>query len=182
MDGDVPHKKDRSVLWLTTGIVLIVFVNCLFLLLASSSAKAVRLLEEQVTQLEEEARIVRASEQLYQDYQDEVRIVSDVFPTEATIPQFIQSLEGLIRPYSESYAVRFNSLTPLTEQERLFLLLTITVHTDLTRLIGLLEELETLPYMTHITSMNVKTPDGFSGISEVSITLKVYVQNPFTPS
>jgi predicted PurR-regulated permease PerM len=182
MEKVKPRKSDRSVLWISLVTILVVFVNSLFLLLSTSTSKAIRLLEGQVTQLKQEERIVKASEQLYEDYQDEIQIVSSVFPNEVTIPQFIQSLEGLIRPYSDSYAVRFNSLTPLAEQERLFLILTITMHTDLARLYDLLEQLETLPYMTHITSMNVKTPDGFSGIAEVNVTLKVYVQNPFTPA
>lgn len=182
MEKETHRKSDRSVFYISLITVLVVLVNGLFLTLSSNSAKAIRLLESNVVQLEQEARIVKASEQLYEQYQDEISIVSSVFPNEETVPQLIQSLEGLIRAYSETYSVKFNSLTPLQEQEKLFLLLTITLHTDLVRLLQFMDELETYPYLTHVTSIIAKTPDGYSGVAEVIITLKVYVQNPFNPA
>jgi len=176
------HTGGKSVVLISLVVLCSVVVNGLFLFLSYSSARSIRLLESQVSQLEEEEKVIAASEQLYEQYQDEITTVANVFPNEETIPQFIQSLEGLIREYTDVYTVKFNSLTPLVEQEKLFLIMTVTMNTDLSRFVQFLEGLEAYPYMTHITSVTVKTPDGFSGVSEISITLKIYVQNPFTPT
>jgi Tfp pilus assembly protein PilN len=175
-------KAGRSVLLLTLIILITVAVNGLFLFLSYSASRSIRLLETQQEQLEQEQTVLNASEQLYQDFQDEIATVANVFPNEETIPQFIQSLEGLIRGYTDAYSVKFNSLTPLSEQDKLYLIMTITMNTDLDRFTQFLGGLETYPYMTHVTSVTAKTPDGYGNVAEYSITLKVYVQNPFTPA
>jgi hypothetical protein len=89
-------------------------------------------------------------------------------------------MENLLRTTSEEYSFKFNSITPVQEQNMLYLPITIIIKTDISRLIALFDAFETLPYMTHITMISTKTPDGFLGFSEVALGMKVYVQNPFT--
>jgi hypothetical protein len=130
--------------------------------------------------LEQQKRIISASSEISEQYKNEIGVISGVFPTEQSIPLFIQTLEGLIRQASDEYTFKFNSLTPIVEGDKLFLLMTVTMKTDLPKLTAFFSSLEHLQYMTHVTGVIAKTPDGFFKKGEVSIGMKVYVQNPFT--
>ena len=130
--------------------------------------------------MEQNAQIIASSQQIYNKYKDDIEVISAVFPTEESIPQFISQLEGEIRQTADEYTFKFSSITPISENTVLFLPLSITMKTDLTRLTLLLEKLENLAYIIHVTSINTKAPEGLNGVSEVNLQLKVYVQNPFT--
>jgi hypothetical protein len=158
----------------------LILLSIIFVLLFQNEIRTISLLRNEYTILTQQKRIITAASEISDQYNDEIDVISGIFPNEQSIPQFIQSLEGLIKQASDEYTFRFNSLTPIIEGDKLFLLMTVTMKTDQTKLLFFLSSLEKLPYMTHITGMMAKTPNGFSGISEVSIGMKVYVQNPFT--
>ena len=174
--------KKFSDLLLLFAILLVTFVtvDVLFLLLARNEAKTIALLKQELKTLEQNARIITSAQELLSTYQAQIDQISNVFPSEETFPQFIQELESHIRAHADEYSLKFSSVIPLTEQDRLFLPLTLTMKTDLGRLLSFLATVENLPYMTHVSSLVTKTPEGFSGVSEVTVSLKVYVQNPFT--
>ena len=86
----------------------------------------------------------------------------------------------MLKTNADSYAVKFSSVTPLKEQERLYLPLNLTLRTDSARLVLLLDQLEKLAYMTHVESIVTKTPEGFTKTGESTIDIKIYVQNPFS--
>jgi len=162
---------------LTTAMVL---VTCIFVFLFQSEVKTMQLLRNEYAILGQQKRIIDEASTISVQYKDEINVISEVFPNEQTIPIFIQTLEGLIKQSANEYTFRFNSLNPIIEGDKLFLLLTITMKTDLPKLLFFLSSLERLPYMTHVTGLIVKTPSGFTGNNEASIGMKIYVQNPFT--
>jgi len=164
----------------TICMFILAGLNIAFLLFVINSARTVTLLQQEASALQEDQKMVSSSQDLYQTYVKEIEVITDVFPDEETIPNFIQSFESLIRPYTDEYNVRFVSLTPLVEQEKLYLLLTVIMKTDFIRFTNFLDALEKFPYMTHITSMSTKTPEGFTGKSEYAFGLKIYVKNPFS--
>jgi len=157
-----------------------VVVNFLFLTLIRGEARTINLLKTQLTSLSQDQQIITSSNDLYNVYKDSIDIISEVFPSEETIPEFIQTLEELLKTYSDGYGIKFNSLSPLREQDNLYIVLTITMKTDFGRLTQFLEDLEHLRYMTHVASLTAKTPSGLAAAGEVTLALKVYVQNPFT--
>lgn len=167
-----------TILWIFAG--LLVFINVLFLVFAKNEGKTVKLLKNQLTSLRQQESIVASSKDIYARYQNEVDIIASVFPNEETIPQFIQTIEEAIRSNSDEYALRFTAVTPLKEDDKLYLPVSITAKTDVARLIQFLGLLEKLPYMTHVTSLGGIATDTFTSPSEIQIVFKVYVQNPFT--
>lgn len=173
------EKTDRRLLVLVALLLSTIFMNFLFLYLLRGETKTIALTKTELVELEKQQQIITSSQQLYQTYQNEIDIISAVFPNEESITMFIQSIENELRLASDTYTFRFNAQTPIKQADKLFLPLTVTMKTDMTRLDTFFEKLETLPYMTHVTSLNVKTPEGFSNISEVVVGLKIYVQNPF---
>lgn len=160
-------------------LAALVGIDLLFLVFTTNVAKTVTLLKKEAATLEQDKQIISSSEQLYDTYRKEIELISAVFPNEETFPTFIRTLEDLIRIFADEYTVKFTSLTPLVEQEKLFLLLSLSMKTDNLRLTQFLVSLEQLPYMTHVTSIQAKTPEGFTGQGEVTLGLKLYVKNPF---
>lgn len=175
-----PVQKTSTVSLLTVASVIVVVLNIAFLTFLATETRTIRLLRLDLASLEKDKQILTSSQGMYDTYKREIEVISTVFPNEETIPRFIQSLEEDLRVASDSYSVKFGSLTPLVEQDKLYLLLVITMQTDLPRLNRFFESLEHVRYMTHVVSVGSKTPDVFSGKQEVSVGLKVYVQNPFT--
>ncbi len=155
-------------------------LNILFIMLTANEVKTTQLLKKELTNLEQNAQIIASSQQIYDQYKDDIEVISAVFSTEESIPQFISVLENQIRSSADEYTFKFSSVTPLSENTELYLPLIITMKTDLARLLQFFDKLEHIPYMTHITSVMSKAPDGIINLSEVTTILKVYVQNPFT--
>lgn len=160
--------------------IALVTVNVLFLALFASQVKSIALLKEEVGMLMTAKKAVEASSEVTKQYADTLGVFEDVFPDEETMPTFIQALETKIRAVSGEYSIKFNSLTPVPEQDKLFLLLTINMKTDYEKLNLFLDDLEKMPYMTHVTLITGKTQAGFTGEGSYSIGLKIYVKNPFT--
>lgn len=174
-------KKKSKLLPIFLGIViLLVIINILFMSLISNEAKTVSLLKKELTELQEQEKIITTASDLYDTYKEEIEVISTVFPSEETITEFIQTIEEKLRGITSEYTFRFSSPNPLREQDKLYLPLTMTLKTNMAGLTRLLKEIETMQYMTHVTSIISKSPDGFSGVSEITIVMNVYVQNPFT--
>lgn len=173
-------KSFRINIILSVLVVGLIFLNILFLVFVQSEAKIVQLLKTQLDNLLREEQIIASSQTISQTYATEVELISGVFPTEETIPVFIESLEELLRGNSDEYSLRFAAVSPVKEQDKLFLPVAISLKTDLSRLTSLFEKLEKIPYMTHLSSISAKTPQSFNNVSEYYLVLKVYVQEPFT--
>lgn len=174
------HSIYNTITILTIVIGMCVVLNVLFIYLVGNNMQMIQLLQKQVVQLKQDQQIIASSQEITDTYKDEIDIISKVFPNEETILTFIQSLEKYIRNSADEYALKINSLTPLPEGDKLYLLLTVVMKTDLTRLLQFLSDLEQIPYMTHVTAISMKNPEGIMKPGEVSIGLKVYVQNPFS--
>jgi hypothetical protein len=162
---------------LCVGLILL---SLILIFLFQNEMRTIKLLRNEYAIVTQQKRIVTAATEISEQYKDEIGVISGIFPNEQSIPLFIQALEGLIKQTSSEYSFRFNSLTPIAEGDKLFLLMTVTMKTDQTRLLQFLSELERMPYMTHITGIASKTPGGFIGEAEVNIGMKIYVQNPFS--
>lgn len=173
-------NKAQPVTILTVVIASLIIVNLLFVAFTKGAGSTVRLLKNELGVLEEQEKIIASSQEIYETYKDEIEVISNAFPNEETIAVFIQYLEVELRAVTPEYTFKFNSVTPIKEQDRLFLPLTITIKANLTELTSIFEKLENLSYMMHITNITAKTPDGISSRGEVTLVVKVYVQNPFS--
>jgi hypothetical protein len=180
MDSNKPPSTVNPILILGGICVGLMLLSLIFVFLFQNEIQTIKLLRNEYAILTQQKRIITASSEISEQYKDEIDVISGIFPNEQSIPVFIQALEGLIKQTSSEYTFRFNSLTPIVEGDKLFLLMTVTMKTDQAKLLQFLSALERLPYMTHITGIMSKTPSGFTGAAEVSIGMKIYVQNPFT--
>ena len=171
-------KTTIQVILIGINIALLV-INTVFLILFTSQTNSIMLLKNEVGILES-TRTAVDSGSVTEEYADTLEAFEEVFPDEQSMPSFIQALETNIRAVSGEYSIKFNSLTPVAEGDKLFLLLTIRLKTDFSKLNTFLKELEEMPYMTHVIQITGKTSGGFTGDSEYNVGLKIYVKNPFT--
>lgn len=177
----VPVKKRTQPATILTAVIAsLIIVDLLFVAFTQGAGSTVRLLKNELRGLEEQEKIITSSQEIYETYKDDVEVISNAFPNEETIAVFIQYLERELRAVTPEYTLKFNSVTPIKEQDKLFLPLTIMVKANFSELTSLFTKWENFPYMMHITSILAKTPDGFSSKSEVTLVVKVYVQNPFS--
>lgn len=175
-----PIQKSSTVTLLVIAISITIILNIAFISFTLAQKQTIRLLRKEVAGLDQDRQILTSAQDIYNTYEKEIEAISKVFPNEETIPLFIGSLEQDLRETTDSYSVKFSSLTPLVEQDKLYLLLIISLKTDLERLTKFFDRLERRDYMTHIVSISAKTPEAFTGVQEVSVGIKIYVQNPFS--
>lgn len=171
---------NRNILILTAVLVFLASLNCLFIYLSRNKLSEIASLRQEREILEKDRQIVQAADELTQKYQNQIEVFSKVFPSEQTISVFIGDLEKVLKNVSPDYRFQFSSLNPLPEQDKLYLLLTLTLKTDLSEFLNLLEDLEQIPYMMHINSISVNAPLGVTSPVDIRINLKLYVQQPFT--
>lgn len=174
-----PTPISQVVLWVVIGISF-ALINLLLLVLTRSTYKTTTLLQKELGQLRQNTLIGLSDKELTAKYQKEIDLFAAVFPDEKTISALLQTLETEIGTLTSDFSVKFNAVNPIKEQEYLFVPLTIILRTDMPTLETLLDRLEKLPYMTHITAISARTPDGFDGVSAITISLKAYVKDPFT--
>lgn len=179
MKQNATFLRNKLVL-LSLGLSVIIIANIILLYFITGNMDTISLLKEQEEQLLEDQQIISQSQELIGVYEGQIGVISEVFPNEASILEFIQSLESLIQNASSEYSFKFNSLTPLAEGDLRFLVMTVTMNSDFNAVTLFLETLELLPYMTHVTSISSKTPQGYLGTAEYTVVFKVYVKNPFT--
>lgn len=179
MNEKKPKAHTNPITLYSALLLGLVVLNFAFILFSYGEAKTVGLLKSELQTLENQNKIITSANEIYLMYQGEVSLISNVFPSEETIPLFIGQLEDLLRSVSNEYFFRFTSVTPIKENDVLFLPVAVTMKVDLSRLEVFLNTLELLPYMTHIVSISSKNPSGFTSESDVQIVFKIYVQNPF---
>lgn len=181
MDVKKETKQKVNTITIYAAVTLVIVVlNLLFVFLSGSETKTVMLLKNELANIEQEKKIVTGAAELYSQYDSEIQLISAVFPSEETIPVFIGDFEVLIRSVSDEYSFKFTSVTPIKDNDRLFLPITVIMKTDLNRLLTFFANLEKFPYMTHVNLISAKTPNSIIDVNEVQLNLKVYVQNPFT--
>jgi hypothetical protein len=179
MDKKIKSNTKTNPIFIISGLLFfLICINILFILLFQSDLKTYKFTQKEMEMLDQDRRIIAASADISEKYKDEIEVISSVFPSEADFPTFIQTLENNLKNSVEEYQFKFNP-APIAEGDKQFLLMTIIIKTDLPNLILFFTRLEQMPYMTHITSINAKTPAGIAGKSEYSIGIKIYVQNPF---
>jgi len=174
-------KLLKQRIFILVGVIIsLVLANAIFLVFVGNDVKIVTLLKKQIQQLENDKILVASAGEIQEKYKDEIDAISEVFPDEESILVCIQMLETYIKESSDEYAFKFNSLVPIVEQDKNFLLMTITMKTNYEKFSKFLGNMERMPYMTHITGISTKVPNQSDGISEIRFGLKIYVSKPFS--
>lgn len=155
-------------------------LNITLIAVVLGQTRSIWSLKDQKNRFEAQETLLTSAGQIYGQYGKEIDELTKVFPNEESVLNFLEDLEVGIRLITKDYTVKFSSVSPIEEQGRLFVPLAVTLKTDHAGLLQFFDQLEHLPYITHVTTILGKTPSGFDSTGEILITIKLYVQNPFT--
>lgn len=180
MEPKTDHKEQDIIILYAGALFLITGMIAVILMLFLSQANTILLLKKELLQLKSDQETASLSSGLLQQYSEEEERLSSVFPGDTTtISIFISDLETVLKQYTSDYSFKFNSLIPIPENDKSFLLLTINMKTDFDKLMQLMAAFERMPYMTHIVAINSRAPQGYDGMSDIQLGIKLYVQNTF---
>ena len=171
---------NRNIFILCSILVFLFLIDCLFIYLAKNKLKTIDSIRTEKNILEKDRQIISTASELTEKYQNEIEIFSKVFPNEETIALFLNDLENVIKKSTNDYKFQFSSFNPLPEQDKLYLLLTVSMKVDMENLIEFMTDIENLPYMMHINSISINSPLGINEATDTRVNLKLYVQQPFT--
>lgn len=183
MDTQKTMKKNQysRKIFILMGICgALLVINIFILVLLRNQVVTISLLRKEMQTLKQDEQIIKSAVEITANFGDEIKVISAVFPDEESLPGFILELENLLQAKTNEYNLKFTSITPMQEGENLFLPISVTLKTDLGKLLEFFGELESLPFILHITSITSKAPSGISDFNEVNLGVKVYVQNPFS--
>jgi Tfp pilus assembly protein PilO len=107
------------------------------------------------------------------------QILIDTFPNQSTFPNIIALLEGLVSIYDPRGQIAPANV-PKKVQNELSLPLEISFTAGLLDLTDFLLQLEQLPHVIEITSLEIRSPQGQDESVNINIGTRVYVQDPFT--
>ncbi|MCX8009072.1 MAG: hypothetical protein N3A54_05245 [Patescibacteria group bacterium] len=158
----------------------ILLINIGLLYFLQTQVNVITLLKQEKIQLEQDQKIINASEEIYATYKDHIEEIFSVFPSEGEVLTFLQTLESVSKKYGANVIARFASSSPQSEGDRLFLLFRLNLQTTRQNFGQLLKALENLPYMMRLISLTMNSSDGFKDELYVTIHLKLYVKNPFS--
>jgi len=166
-----------TILWIFSGVALITAV--ILLPVVSSQRKSIELLRNEIKALQSDTELIGISKEIFGSQQPKIDAISRAFPDEETIIRFIGELETILKADTIENTFQVTD-APISESGKLYLLYTISGKAEFGKFTKLLSDIEKMPYLTHILSISLRTPDGFTKTVEYSFQMKVYVKNPFS--
>jgi hypothetical protein len=114
------------------------------------------------------------------DHAQEIERINDVFPNETTIDIVYQNILTLAKKTDSGSTLSFNSLVPAKQNNQTMLPMTLDLRAPHYEVINLLTELERLPYIIEIISIELTNPASLDG--HATIQFRLYVDEKFHQS
>jgi hypothetical protein len=176
----------RKIRQLNSGILIIIIGGCVVLLalcfVSNQQAKRYKILLQEQQALKESQIAIQNLQQFTAGKIDQLAVVSKIFPDDSSIISIMEELETLVHRFDPQGTVRFTPQGPVKVNNQLSASLVFHFTATPSETIALLRQLERLPHVIQVKNMEVKTPQGASNPAEVTLTVILYVQDPFSES
>lgn len=170
----VKYKILNSLLFI--GIITISVLNIYF---SNNISNSIISKKQQAINQQTNSESIQQQLTFYENNPEIIQTISNVLPNQDSIIQVVEDIEGLQKSLSIPTAFEFSSIVPTQDINNSYVSFIIKTNTTTLKTISFLRSFEKLPYLTKITSINIKTPQGIGGPVELAISGRVYVQNPF---
>jgi Tfp pilus assembly protein PilO len=106
--------------------------------------------------------------------------VNQFFPNETNIIETLESIETIVKKYDEGGVVNIVSIQAVPKEGQLHIPLTIVASSSLESLTKLLRELEKLPLILEISSVDLIHTS--ASALQINLGVNLYVDDPFIPA
>jgi hypothetical protein len=137
-------------------------------------------LKQETTALESSRLNTQELFSFVSDHAQEIERINDVFPNETTIDIVYQNILTLAKKTDSGSTLSFNSLVPAKQNNQTMLPMTLDLRAPHYEVINLLTELERLPYIIEIISIELTNPASLDG--HATIQFRLYVDEKFHQS
>ncbi|OGV92881.1 hypothetical protein A3B57_02785 [Microgenomates group bacterium RIFCSPLOWO2_01_FULL_47_10] len=161
---------------LCLGTVSVLIINGIITGIALTKINTIK----QQTQTESASRqAVRDQSEFFGSQTDIITAINQALPSQNELVNLVKKIESLEAVGQTAFTFGFSSLVPMQESNQYYLPFNLRLNATLGETIDFLRRFEKLPYLAKVNSITAKTPHGLSGILEVTITGRVYVQDNF---
>lgn len=108
-----------------------------------------------------------------------IQQIHSALPNEDTIADFVSTIEDLLSLSEIEGDFHFSAIVPSKANNQLSIPFLIKMNTTIPKFLSFMRQLEKMPYIIQVTSVNINTPQGIGGGVEASIGATIYVQDPF---
>jgi Tfp pilus assembly protein PilO len=117
---------------------------------------------------------------LARDKIDQIEGINNIFPNNENILDTIQNIETILTQFDPNSSVRIPNPNPTKNGTQLIIPLSLRFRSSVDQAMLVLSDIEQLPNVIEITSLDLKTAQGASNAAELAVSANVYVQDPFT--
>jgi hypothetical protein len=158
------------------GIIIVSALNIYF---SNNISKSIILKKQQTINQQTNLASTQAQADFYKNNPEIIQTISNVLPNQNSIIQVVEDIENLQKKLGIPSTFEFSSIVPTQDINNSYVSFIIKTNTTTLKAISFLRNFEKLPYLTNITSVNIKSPQGVGGPIELAISGRIYVQNPF---
>lgn len=170
----VKYKILNTVLFI--GIIAVSILNIYF---SNNISKSILSKKQKSINQQTNSELIQEQSAFYNDNPEIIETISNVLPNQDSIIKMVEDIENLQISLGIPSAFEFSSIVPTKDVNNSYVSFIIRTNTTTLKTISFLRSFEKLSYLTKITSVNIKTPQGIGGPVELAISGRVYVQNPF---
>lgn len=149
------------------------------IIISQNLSKNIQTEKQQILNQQETSQSSQDQQAFFESNPEIINTLSQVLPNQDTIIKVVEDIENLQKQLGISTAFEFSSIVPTNTATNSYVSFIIKTNTTTLKTISFLRSFEKLPYLTQITSIDLKTPQGIGGPVELAISGRIYVQNPF---
>jgi Tfp pilus assembly protein PilO len=172
-----PTQKQQLIIGISFSVLLIIVgINILFALKIANATFAIK-----QQNINEQVKQQTAVEQttFYENNPQMLDVIDAALPDQTEIVDVLTAIDNLGSLVGMKVNFNFASVDPTKENNQLSVPFTLKSNTTIIKAIQFLRYFEKLPYLSSITSLSIKSPQGIGGTIELSIIGRLYVQDPF---
>lgn len=174
------HQKTIKTIYLVIAIIVIsIGINILIQFLTHNNIRRLHQLQTQAIKSKDTAISNQYLLQFIAENEQQLPIIDQALPDQNTIFVFAEAVNQLIATYDPAGRIDFSTTSPIKVDNQLTVPIIIKLNSTPYELISLLRQIERLPYLIEITSINGSFPDGITNQAPIILGGRVYVAEPF---
>ena len=175
------NLESKTKKYLAIGFIVTIvgiFVSIVFYTLGQQKIGVMTSVQQELSSLLQAQNSSDSLKQFVASQTDSIDVLLRVFPDEDSFLQFLSALETLTINTDPNVNLNFTEPVQLPDEE-LIIPVTIIMQANAGEISELLKQIELLPYIFTVTSIDYRFQNGVNDDAIVTIGGRVYVKDPF---